>query len=891
MKTTSQFRVFSKLFITVFVLLSVGASSASSARLAAPSNDSVDICPGVDESKVDKVDILILLDNSLSLSSEDGGSDKEGKRFDALRTMFQSIAKGVSNIDGSGPRVDVGVSLMAFAQTTKFGFSDQKTGLITLEQSINNPDELANEIKNILTNETQQAGTNYINALDDASNFLASQPNTHCKFLIWFTDGAFDYNDAQLRDGKKEKDFLAEMNTAACSPTGWAQKLRDSHVNTYVVLLGDLGTMRKKKPQELGDSLNLMAQVTGDRSTDGLGTITPCPGERPSVVGEIFSVGTKDIGKLTPVFQRIGVAIGGGVDIICPTPKVDSVSTPGLPSSKFLKSISLISLDLQPLPQLDQIAVVSNEGVSQPISDIFSKSSSDEAAGSSQIDFTANGGTQLDKGWKIVLSSNLPGFCLMVTKVESPTVQITKSGGNPAQVKQTGSFLTADELSQVVFLRRDPLNPDQTSSISPDDIMNEPNISADFISGLSAELQIEVDPLNPIFGGKFPINVVPDKPLPDLGKCLDPWVFSPDRTDTTGDTPSNKDFPTQACAVSNVQNGATELLVSLSAMIKDLSAAGCEVEPTLLIDGENRGTEFAIPIGAESTVAINFRVSEKSTLCKLRDGFNGAEFRYGNPSIISTTQAAVSFDFKQPPPPLPVIIVTVSLVLAAMLLSLLLLRFISSLLAVMPDARGVYSYEAIIEIGLTPFGQVKLAIGGVDVTSFQPSASDLKRPLASSSKSAIVLQNIRLDRKLSGLFSPFADAKAEVLKSDLVAYWQQTGSGGLAIPFRKAIVVSKQNGTPPSSDGLSAQLTIMVPTSGSEGGINGVTSLLRGQKLKDVCKEYRDKSGNSVGETQNSSKSSGSPVPPSPTNGAVGRVAPPAPPKIGLKNPNPPQIS
>ena len=889
MKITSQFRVFSKLLITVFVLLSVGASSASSARLAAPSNDSVDICPGVDESKVDKVDVLILLDNSRSLSSEDRGTDKEGKRFDALRTMFQSIAKGVSNIDGV-PRVEVGVSVMAFAQTTKFGFSDPKTGIMKLKESFNNPDGLADEIKNILTNETQQGGTNYINALNDASSFLASQPNTHCKFLIWFTDGAFDYDNSQLKKPKTEKNFLDDMNKEACSPTGWAQKLRDSHVNTYVVLLGDLETMRKQKPY-LGDSLNLMAQVTGDRSTDGLGTITPCPGERPSVVGEIFSVGTKDIGKLTPVFQRIGVAIGGGKDIICPTPKVDTVSTPGLPSSKFFKSISLISLDLQPLPQLDQITVVSNEGVSQPISDIFSKSSSDEAAGSSQIDFTANGGTQLDKGWKIVLSSNLPGFCLMATFVESPTVQITKSGGNPAQVKQTGSFLTSDELSQVVFLRRDPLNPDQTSSISPDAIMNEPNFSADFKNELSAELQIEVDPLNPIFGGKFPINVVPDKPLPDLGKCLDPWVFSPDRTDTTGDTPSNKDFPTQACAVSNVQNGATELLVSLSAMIKDLSAAGCEVEPTLLIDGENRGTEFAIPIGAESTVAINFRVSEKSTLCKLGDGFDGAEFRYGNPSNISTTDAAVSFDFKQPPPPLPVIIITVSLVLAAMLLSLLLLRFISSLLAVMPDARGVYSYEAIIEIGLTPFGQVKLAIDGIDVTSFQPSASDLKRPLASSSKSAIVLQNIRLDRKLSGLFSPFADAKAEVLKSDLVAYWQQTGSGGLAIPFRKAIVVSKQNGTPPSSDGLSAQLTIMVPTSGSEGGINGVTSLLRGQKLKDVCKEYRDKSGNSVGETQNSSKSSGSPVPPSPTNGAVGRVAPPAPPKIGLKNPNPPQIS
>jgi hypothetical protein len=155
-----------------------------------------------------------------------------------------------------------------------------------------------------------------------------------------------------------------------------------------------------------------------------------------------------------------------------------------------------------------------------------------------------------------------------------------------------------------------------------------------------------------------------------------------------------------------------------------------------------------------------------------------------------------------------------------------------------------------IEIGLTQFGQVNLSIGGVDLNTFQPSASDLKRPLGSSSKSALVLQKIRLDRKLGAFYKPFSEAKAEVAKSTLATYWQRTDSGGLAVPFKKAIIVSKPEGAVPSSDQIVAQLTILVPTSGAEGGLVGVTNLLRGQKIKEVCKEYRDKS--SAGNSESS---------------------------------------
>jgi hypothetical protein len=173
--------------------------------------------------------------------------------------MFESIWGGIQNEGEAATRVDVNVSLMAFAQTTRFGFSDRETGIVDLEKDISDPSGLANEIKSKLPNDKQQGGTNFINALNDARDFLDSKPATNCKFLIWFTDGVFDYDDSQLKDGKTESDYLNSLSKDTCDESGWPQELRDSHVNTYVVLLGDPAELKKKKE----NFLRIKEQVNG----------------------------------------------------------------------------------------------------------------------------------------------------------------------------------------------------------------------------------------------------------------------------------------------------------------------------------------------------------------------------------------------------------------------------------------------------------------------------------------------------------------------------------------------------------------------------------------------------------------------------------------------------
>lgn len=826
--------------------LAIGASVSA----ATPSNseESIDICPGVDEAKIDQVDILILLDNSLSLSTGPT-TDKDGQRFEALKTMFESVWSGVQKEGDNESRVNVDVSLMAFAQTTKFGISNQDTGIVPLESNISDPEGLASEIKSKLPNDKQQGGTNFINALNDARDFLDSKPDTSCKFLIWFTDGVFDYDDAQLKGNKTEADYLAELTRGTCEESGWPQELRDSHVNTYVVLLGDPAELKKKK-ENFQETLDLMAQITGDRTIPGeLGEVQRCSGDLPSVVGEIFSVDKDEIGKLKPVFQRIGVAITGpGGDIYCPTPNIPSLVTPALPDSKFIKTISLISLDLQPLPKPADIQVITSAGETRQISDFFSEK---DASSTTKTSFSPISSGALAKGWKISLLANFQGYCLMATYIDPPTVRITKSGNNPAQLIQTGGLLTTEELSQVVFKYKGDAE-GEASAVSADDIMSQ-EITAEYKNRLTAELDIEAVPSSPVFGSKFPINLEIDKPMPDFGACISPWVFESDRNPKTGDTPSNRSFKTPECRVSTLGLAeGNELGISIASLVSELAKSdGCsEIKPSLLIDGKDVGSTYLLPIGMEANVGLNIEVGSKSTVCALT-AFEGMEFTYGDPPTTEFALVTAAFTFEQPPPPGPVRIVTAIFVLIAILLSLLLLRLISSSLAVMPSSEGIYSYEAMIEIGLTQFGQVNLSIGGVDLNTFQPSASDLKRPLGSSSKSALVLQKIRLDRKLGAFFKPFSEAKAEVAKSALATYWQRTDNGGLAVPFKKAIIVSKPEGAVPSSDQIVAQLTILVPTSGSEGGLVGVTNLLRGQKIKEVCKEYRDKSSAGNPESSN----------------------------------------
>ena len=836
--------MFKKICIAALSVITMLVLPTSALSAAGEETSNVDICPGIDETKVDQVDILILLDNSKSLGSEKTGSDKERKRFDALQTLFESVSKGLKNPDGSGSRITVDVSLMAFAE---------KTRTIKLDNQIFDPVALANEVSDALPDKEQGSGTNFISALDEAAKFMESRQPASCKFLIWFTDGSFDFPNSGTPQENIELDKkkLEELKARTCNEESWPKRLRNSGVNTYVVLLGDLVAMRKLQPETIDPSLALMKQITGDQSTEELGDIAFCSGENPTAGGEIFSVASSDIAKLTPIFERIGKSVGGGQDIYCPTPEEIGFTTRGLPDLKFFKLISIVSLEMEALPMLSQIDVLTPEGSSQVSSDFFEVV---ETKSASLLDLKPIMGRSLGTGWKFALDTK-KGFCIMAKFIDPPKVKITKSGDNPADVKSSDGILTSEETTRIGYQH-------DGKAITPDEIMRRiDEIDASFLKELTGQLVIEADPANPVFSN--PLTIIPelDKPLPGI-QCLKPFVFTPVNPQTSGDTPKDRNFLTSSCTV--VTKGlpaSSKLEINIDFLVSALkSAPGCDViDANLIIDGQTRGGKYDVPVNVVQAVALNFEVGEKATLCNLQN-VAGVQFVYGGDNIIQeTASVTVFFDLKPPPDPWRVRIVTAAIVLLAILLSLMLLRLITSLLAVMPDNGKVYSYESLIEISMSSFGQVIVLINGEESSKFQPSGADLKLPKYQSSKSTLELQGITLERKLGNLFRPFADPKAKVAANDLVSYWQRAIGGGLSIPFRQAIIVSRPKDNVPSTTKVTAQLTVIISKTGADGGINGVRSLIQGQKLKDVCKDYRDrylagdaeKSGNTIPSPDN----------------------------------------
>jgi hypothetical protein len=257
--------------------------------------------------------------------------------------------------------------------------------------------------------------------------------------------------------------------------------------------------------------------------------------------------------------------------------------------------------------------------------------------------------------------------------------------------------------------------------------------------------------------------------------------------------------------------------------------------------------------------------------------FEGVEFLVLNSGESEFAKIAIQFNFQQPPDIGSVRWWTIALVLLAALLSLVLFRLISSALAVMPKAHSVYSYDKEIEIGQNAFGQVQVLIDGIELVNYVPSVDDLSKPLSSSSKSQLVLNRVRLERKLGSFFRPFTEPWSESSKSQLASYWQQSPNGGLAIPFRRAIIVSKLENDLMTDGRVRALLTIIVPTTGNWGGVSGVSSLLTGQKTKDICKDFFEKSkssGNSLDHSEKKQDGVGGAAFPQ------GGVKPPGPPPI-----------
>jgi hypothetical protein len=851
------------------LVLAVGVlfSSASSASAAQPSlpnsgSDEFTICKRADGSVPSTIDLLLLFDNSKSLNSKNPRfrpSDKENTRFDAVERMFEAIGEAISESDAK-----VNLGLIKFGTDPKrlIGFNDEDP------ISTVNARALATKIRRLLPPDPgkQDEKTDYIKALDAAQQMFEASDSANCRVMVWFTDGAFDsgYPSTDEKAAKK----LEDLRENTCAANGWPNRFRQLEINSFVILLG------KPVSGTLQASLELMQALTGHpNGIEGMEDLPEgCGGEFVGPGKQVGLVSRGSADTLGPLFEEIGTRIGGGKLLTACSETGAELQSGKMPASKFLKFVKLISRGGARLPKPEDLMVVQKGSAERPITD-FMKTTNTTAT---SLQWGPTKETPISAGWQLKVKGRSVGLCLYGALVDPLTVKLTRVADGPVSVDEVDtSVLDSSDIRSIEFSEK-------KKALTPTEVLDRYNAAKTSGDIPDVRALLEVDDDGIIFPEQLVVNVQTDDPIPDFSRCSESLTFK--SPELLGDMPKDKEdrvFRSTPCVIAT-RGTTTEVSVDASSFFKAISETkGCEdIGPTLML-GNKRESSGKGVIPAESLTSVSLLIEFKGaeSNCKINIA-NGVEASFEIPgSGVKPRNISVALAAQLAPAPNPwwVILVTTLTVLLAALLSLILLRTMNKWLARLPEPQGLFSYELEITVDFDAFQSVVGKVEGVALASYQPQAKDLK-PVSSGSASEMQLQSTHLIRRLPGLFRPFSEASAVVAKTDVAAYWQQTPSGGLAIPFSSAVILQKSMKSSPSS-GVGALLTIVVPRNGLGSGIAGVEKILKGSKLSDLLKNFR----NSLLEPSTESKLESSQL-----NNSNVQVAAPAEPQKTPPPPRPP---
>lgn len=830
---TLPWRSRSKAIVAAIALATLLFPQSSAAReisverkLEAEAEAQLRICLNQQRQTKSTVDLILLLDNSTSLNQATfiKPTDPNDTRFVAIEGMLNAIGRAIKDTKAS-----VNFGLVTFAD-----YAEVRIPLGEETISDSTAPGVAQRIRDEAPSKGQRNGTNFIRALDTALEvFKRDSPSDHCRVLVWFTDGMFAHGGS-LDDTKRE---LGRLPSLACGAGGFAKQIRDLEINPFVILLKPSDTAQ---PSTKSLSYELMQQVTGDRTMPaGFEVTNPSPvcSQILPAVGEVYDA--DNAAALAPYFVDIGRAVSGGQAIDdCPIRAGGELgyrSTP-LPAPRFLSWISIVFLKANPLFSLESLTVSTPTGA-QPLLSHFEVARSDSDLLLSPIPTS-----RLEKGWSLVAQDGLDGACLRAKLIEPLAVTVSKQGGAPATVRPDpntprSSLLTDSDLSGIQYFNRQ-------STITVEDLF-----SID-ISPSDVTAKLDVDPSTRIAPNGLAIAVTGFSTEPQVGDCVANGVQVPvSELPRVGELERGKDrheFGSTTCSV-DLRFAKKELLVDASSVLSIVGSGatgqGSEEcrspEARLVIDGITQdGLSSTLSEDKEYLVGIQLSVGNKAFDCEVA-GTLALSFA-GLDGTQKTLQVPVIIDLKRvvPPNPLTAVLISLAAVVTAALLSLLLLKVLNNVMTSLPDDSKLYGYEVPIEVGVRGTGQVVATHNGLDVTKISPQVKDLRPP--KGDKNEIGVHTLKLRRRVPGLLKPFSEPRAEVVNETGVVYRQRTSQGGLAVPFRQALVLRPSRDAPKDPELTSAILNILVPRSGNGSGVAGVVKLLEGQSFKEAIREYLD---------------------------------------------------
>jgi hypothetical protein len=837
--------------------LSAGSQVGARENRNATGTSTLKICERPDGTLPTVVDLLLLFDNSRSLNSiKVPPTDKTGQRFVAVSKMLSAIG---SAVEGSDAIVNFGLIKFGRNATVLIPFGEK-----TISRSSAN--DLSKEIKQLLPPkpESQELDTNYIKALDSAQQMFEAQSSTHCRVMVWFTDGEFNL---EIADKSKVAEKLESLKTKTCASEGWPQSFRKLNVNVFAVLLAGKEKKRNKSEQNAYEaSLNLMQTLTGDPDPEfptGISSVEGC-GEKISHNGEVLS--SENAASLGGLFEEIGLRVGGGVVLVCPNDG-SPIQTGSLPDTRFLDWIVLFSREGRSLPKISDIKVDrsgSSSSSGDPIDGLLEVDSRLSTPGRLQLVPSAT--NPLSAGWTLRISEDTKGLCVMARLINPLTVRLSRVGDSPVKIEEMKtSLLSVEELNSLVY----EIDGKVASATEVGNAQLE-GLKSGSLPTFSASLV--VDQTNLVFPMQLKVNVAFDELIPDVRDCKN---FSFDSPRLSGDMPREQDnrlFRSISCEIST-KGTQSSIQIDGDSFQQSLgSTKGCEdITGKLLVDGkEVSANTYVLPPNSAANVSLSAELRGKSSKCILQSDEAVAftfQLKDGSSKTV-TVNASLKSDLRPIPDERWVLFLTVLFVVLAGLLSLLLLQTMNRFFGKLPKAQNLYFYESEIQITSGQYQQVAAVIDGKSLNDFEVLARDLKPVPSTSSSSKMQLGKNSLQRNLPSFLKPFREATATVVGEESAVYWQQSSRLGLVVPFRSAMILRKSQNQNSAKGVVNATIIVLVPRNGRDSGVEGVKNLLKGSKFQDLARMLQDqiteRDDSKLSKESSTASGPGSPPPPPP---------------------------
>jgi len=349
------------------------------------------------------IELLLVMDNSLSLRD----NDPDGRRFGQVETMLKSVHERISK--SRKPR-DVRFSFVTFAGRAVVEIP--RSDAIVLSES--NLDEVSDLVRSRAPGDQQN--TDYVAALDAALDQMRTAPSQNCRVIVWFTDGA--YWPSIGANGNTSSG--GNLRESACGQGGFSQQLRAMNINIFPLYIEPRSSQSdESRKDDPAASRDVMAHLTGDVDSFGSNPYqagAPCSA-LPTHVGEVLAAA--NVNQLGQFFVDLPNIIEGGKPVACPT-KNGRVESKPMPSGRYVAQISIVKYAMagKELTPAD-LRVRQPNGEESPLDEYF-----EGEDGRYQATRAAR---ELQAGW--IIEGSGEEHCIRAFPREGLAVQVRKSGG------------------------------------------------------------------------------------------------------------------------------------------------------------------------------------------------------------------------------------------------------------------------------------------------------------------------------------------------------------------------------------------------------------------------------------------------------------------------------